>query len=309
MVERTADRPYPERVSAPTRYIERPAALRRISWGAIFAGTVIAMVTHMLLGLLGVGVGATTIDPAGEGSPSGQALSMGAAIWWVVCSLIAVFLGGLVAGRLAGMPRRQDGALHGLVTWAFSTLVLVWIVASATSGIVGGAFSILGQAVQTGAIAGAAATGGQQQGQAQGQQGQGGQVMGQIGQAVQQQASELIARVTGRSDISPEDAAAAAQALAQSGGDEGAAARTLSERTGMTEEQARQAIAEWRQRGEQAGQQAAQTARQGAERTAEAVAQASIWAFVAFVLGAIAAAIGGGVGAPRDLTAEGLERV
>lgn len=302
MVERTADRPYPE--AAAPRYVERPAALRRISWGAIFAGAVIVMVTQMLLGMLGVGIGATTIDPASQGSPSGQMLSMGAAIWWVVSSLIAVFLGALVAGRLAGMPRRQDGALHGLVTWAVATLVLVWMLTTAASGLIGGAFSVVGQAVQTGAMAGAAATGGQQQAQ-----GQGGQLMGQISQAVQQQASELIQQITGRSDISPEDAAAAAQALAQSGGDEAAAARTLAERTGMTEEQARQAIAQWRERGEQAAQQAGEAARQGAERTAEVVAQASIWSFVAFLLGAVAAAIGGAMGAPRDLTAAGVERV
>ncbi len=298
MVERTVvDRPYAERDYA---YVDRPAAVRRISWGAIFAGTVIAMVVQVLLGMLGVGIGATTVDPATQGSPTGQAFSIGAAVWWVVSSLVAVFLGGMVAGRLAGMPRRQDGALHGLVTWGFSTLVLFWLLTTTVSGLVGGAMSIVGQTIQTGAIAGAASSG-QQEGQAA----QGG---GQVTEAIRQQANELIARITGRSDISAEDAAAAAQALAQSGGDEAAAARTLSERTGMTEEQARQAITEWKQRGQQAAGQAGETARQGAERTAEIVAQASIWSFVAFVLGAIAAALGGAAGAPRDMTAAGLER-
>jgi hypothetical protein len=301
MVERTvADRPLAERDYAYREYVERPAAVRRISWGAIFAGTVIAMVVQVLLGMLGVGIGATTIDPATQGSPSGQAFSMGAAVWWVVSSLVAVFLGAMVAGRLAGMPRRQDGALHGLVTWGFSTLVLFWLLTTTVSGLVGGAMSIVGQSIQTGAIVGAASSG-----QQASQTGQGG---GQITEAIRQQANELIARITGRSDISAEDAAAAAQALASSGGDEAAAARTLAERTGMSEEQARQAIAEWKQRGQQAAGQASETARQGAERTAEVVAKASIWSFVAFVLGAIAAALGGAAGAPRDLTVAGIER-
>lgn len=301
MVERSVvDRPYAERDYA---HIDRAAAVRRISWGAIFAGTVIVMVVQVLLGMLGVGIGATTVDPASQGSPTGQALSMGAAVWWVVSSLVAVFLGAMVAGRLAGMPRRQDGALHGLVTWGFSTLVLFWLLTTAVSGLVGGAMSIVGQSIQTGAIVGAASSG-QQDGQAAQTQGAG----GQITEAIRQQANELIARITGRSDISAEDAAAAAAALAGSGGDEAAAARTLSERTGMTEEQARQAIAEWQQRGQQAAGQAGEQARQSAERTAEVVAQASIWSFVAFVLGAIAAALGGAAGAPRDMTVEGLER-
>lgn len=298
MVERTVvDRPYAER---DYTYAERAAAVRRISWGAIFAGTVIILVAQLLLGMLGMGIGATTVDPATQGSPSGQALSMGAAIWWVVSSLIAVFLGAWVAGRLAGMPRPQDGMLHGLVTWGFSTLLLVYLLTTAVSGLVGGSMSIVGQAIQTGAIAGAGA--------AAGKGGEASQAGGELTEAIKQQANQIIARVTGRSDISAEDAAAAAQALAQSGGDEAAAARTLAGRTGMTEAQAQQAITEWKQRGQQTAEQAKQQAIQAAEKTADVVAQAAIWSFIAFALGAIAAAVGGRVGAPRDMTAAGVER-
>src|SRR3546814_12380301 len=34
-----------------------PAALKRISWGAIFAGVVLAMSLQLVLGLLGLGIG------------------------------------------------------------------------------------------------------------------------------------------------------------------------------------------------------------------------------------------------------------
>ena len=42
---------------------------------------------------------------------------MGAGIWWVVSSCIALVAGGYVAAWLAGIELRFDGMLHGLVAW------------------------------------------------------------------------------------------------------------------------------------------------------------------------------------------------
>jgi len=39
-----------------------PAALKRISWGAIFAGAVVAVVLGLLLNLLGLGIGLSTFE-------------------------------------------------------------------------------------------------------------------------------------------------------------------------------------------------------------------------------------------------------
>ena len=64
------------------------AAVKRVSWGAVFAGTVIAIVTQVLLGLLGVGIGIASVDPATATSETGKAFGIGMAIWWVVSSLI-----------------------------------------------------------------------------------------------------------------------------------------------------------------------------------------------------------------------------
>ncbi len=48
---------------------------RRISWGAVFAGVIIVLIVQFLLSLLGVGIGASTIDPSqrGGGTPRAQA--------------------------------------------------------------------------------------------------------------------------------------------------------------------------------------------------------------------------------------------
>ena len=54
--------------------------------------------------------------------------------------LIALAVGSYVAGRLA----QREGALHGLLMFGVSTLITLWLAISLASGIIGGAFNILG---------------------------------------------------------------------------------------------------------------------------------------------------------------------
>ena len=127
-----------------------PNYTRRISWGAIIAGLIVALVTQIVLTMLGVAIGASTIDPLQEQRPL-EGLGTGAAIWWVVSSLISLFLGGCVAGRLAGVPRKGDGALHGIIMWGTATLITFLLAGSALGGLFGGAFSALQKSSAQGA--------------------------------------------------------------------------------------------------------------------------------------------------------------
>ena len=120
------------------------ALVRRISWGAVFAGAVVALATQLLLGMLGLGIGASTINPTTEQNPA-NGLGTGAAIWFTISTLLSLFAGGMVAGRLAGMPLRADGMLHGLVVWGTSTLLTFYLLTTAIGGIIGGTASILGK--------------------------------------------------------------------------------------------------------------------------------------------------------------------
>jgi hypothetical protein len=48
----------------------RSIMINNISWGAVIAGVVIALVTTLILNMIGIGVGAATLDPgAGDGAP------------------------------------------------------------------------------------------------------------------------------------------------------------------------------------------------------------------------------------------------
>ena len=79
---------------------DRPFA--RISWGAIFAGAIIALATQLVLTLIGTAVGLATLNPETGQNPSGTTLGIGAGVWLVISSLVSLFLGGYIAGRLGG---------------------------------------------------------------------------------------------------------------------------------------------------------------------------------------------------------------
>lgn len=121
-----------------------PYAVRRVSWGAIFAGAVVAVANQIAWAVLGTAIGSATVNPATEAAAA-EGVGIFAGIWWLVTGLISLFLGGLVAGRLAGVPRRVDGMLNGLSVWALTTIAGVWL----ASSVVGGMFNMLGSAAGT----------------------------------------------------------------------------------------------------------------------------------------------------------------
>jgi gas vesicle protein len=116
--------------------------LKRISWSAVFAGVIAALIIHILLGVLGTAIGATTIDPQQEQNPL-QHLGTGALIWTGASMLIAMGIGSYVAGRLA----QREGAMHGLLMFGVSTILTLWLAITLATGIIGGAFNILGSGV------------------------------------------------------------------------------------------------------------------------------------------------------------------
>lgn len=118
-----------------------PAA-RPVGWGAIFAGTLTAVGVWLLLHLLGVSVGLVAIDP--DNPSTLRAIGIGTGVWALIAPLLALFVGGLAAGRLAGPLTRLTGAIHGMVVWSLTTvtaMVLVGLAAGSLLGAIGAAGS------------------------------------------------------------------------------------------------------------------------------------------------------------------------
>ena len=131
----------------------------RLSWGAIFAGFVVATVTQIVLSVLGLAIGLSVFDP---GSDSLGGYGVGATIWFVATTAVSLFLGGLVLGRLAGILKTRDGVLHGIVMWGLSTLLAVWMVGNGLGVLIGTTFNTLARttsAVVSGAVSATGALG------------------------------------------------------------------------------------------------------------------------------------------------------
>src|SRR5207245_815005 len=100
--------------------------------------------------LLGMGIGAATLNPVEGDNPSATSLSIGAGIWFGLSGILAALSGGYAAGRLTGVPNKSTAGWHGLTTWALATLVIFYLLSSTLGGILGGAYrgmtSVLGGA-------------------------------------------------------------------------------------------------------------------------------------------------------------------
>jgi hypothetical protein len=117
----------------------------RLSWGAIFAGLFVAIGLHLVLALVGVAIGLSAWSPATPGGVEAGDVATGVGIWAALSALIALFAGGTTTGRLAGILRRKDGALHGVVLWALTTVATLWLMVSGVGFLLGGAFDIVGR--------------------------------------------------------------------------------------------------------------------------------------------------------------------
>ena len=133
---------------------------RRVSWGAILTGVVVALAAQVLLAMLGAGIGLASLEPTQVGdNPAASGMGIGAAVWWALSGILAAGAGGWVAARLAGVPSRQIGLLHGLAVWAVATLVVLYLLSSTATALVGGAFNVVGRTLSgVGGAAGSAAS-------------------------------------------------------------------------------------------------------------------------------------------------------
>ena len=90
---------------------------------------------------LGLAMGLSSIDSNDPGS-SLKASSIFTGIWGLIVPLIALFVGGMVASRGAGVTTKMNGALHGLVMWGLTTLAGAWLLTNIISTVVGGVASV-----------------------------------------------------------------------------------------------------------------------------------------------------------------------
>ena len=97
----------------------------RVSWGAIFAGAVLALAVYLILTLLGGAIGLTVSDNVRTGS-----LKTGAAIWAILATAIAMFVGGWVTTQCTVGENKTEAVVHGVIMWGVVLAMLLWLMAT-----------------------------------------------------------------------------------------------------------------------------------------------------------------------------------
>jgi hypothetical protein len=249
---------------------------RRISWGAIFAGAFVTLAVFLTLQVLGAGIGASALDLTGREVTSARSLGIGAAIWWFITGLISLFIGGWVAGRLGWRPAKVDRILHGVTTWAVFYVAMFLLTLTALGALVGGGVSLLSSGVSA---AGQVAT------SPQGQQAM--QSQGINLQNLQQEIAKIMGGGASQDVQGNESLTAAINDYLKgprTPQDRQQLAQTITQNTGMSQDQANRMISNL----ERTGQQAKETGEQAANVTGVSFIVLSI----SMLLGAVAAALG-----------------
>jgi len=93
----------------------------RIRWGPVWAGVVIALATLLVLSAIGIAIGFAV---TGVASPEAiGTLSLALAIWTAFSAIVALFIGGYIAGRLMPLDTRGIGAVQGLTVWGLTLVI------------------------------------------------------------------------------------------------------------------------------------------------------------------------------------------
>jgi hypothetical protein len=282
----TVSEPVPPTLRSQLDFV-RPVSTAR--WGAAFAGAFIAAALWLLLYLVGTGIGLTAVDPNHPESVRGAGI--GAGVWTIIAPIIALFFGGLVAGRLAPSPSRTVRGMHGALVWAISTLAMVWMILVVVGRLLSGAISI------TTNVAGAAA-------------GAAGGVIGSVNtstlESIGIQPDDLLGpvnerlRAQGKPEVTaPQLQAAAKDALSnavRTGNiDREQLVRSLANNTSLSEADAEDVANQidrgWQRTKRQAGQ-LGERAQTSALQAADVTGKAMLWLSLAMFLGLIASVVG-----------------
>jgi NADH dehydrogenase/NADH:ubiquinone oxidoreductase subunit G len=254
----------------------------------------------------------------------------------VLTILISLFAGGYVAGRLAGFPAKQEGMLHGLITFGLVTLLSLYFLTTALGAIIGGAGAALGSILNV-AGQGIASAAPKVADAAQQRLAEQGIDLSNL----QAQADELL-RQTGKPQLQPENLQSQAQnTLNQNAAqntaakhtdpnasgsdlinklfsqgrntlsavDRDAAINVIVARTGKSREEAGQIVDKWQATYQEAAnklelakEQAFQKSKEAADAAAKAATQAGLLGALAMLLGAAVAAVGGMAAVPGVVT-------
>ncbi|HEY6981538.1 hypothetical protein [Reyranella sp.] len=145
-------------MAATTDVTIKDASLSIVSWAAVIAGGLAAAALMLFLLALGAGIGLSVVSPWSHPGLTTTHAALGAGIYLLLATIIASAIGGYLAGRLRrrwlGIEEHEvyfRDTAHGLLAWAFATVLSAAVLGPAATAMVGSALAVnaAGQAGQS----------------------------------------------------------------------------------------------------------------------------------------------------------------
>lgn len=109
-------------------FISTNTSVRFPNWGAIWSGVFTFFAISSVFGLLGMSIFANAPRTA-------AGMNVGLGVWFVILTIIAMYVAGRVTGHLAGIANSGDGLTYGMVMFGLATLIIFGIGAFAGTGV------------------------------------------------------------------------------------------------------------------------------------------------------------------------------
>ncbi len=282
-----------------------------VSWGAVFAGATGAASLSLILLVLGVGLGMSSISPWSQHGLSATAVGVSAIVWLTVTQLLASGMGGYIAGRLRTkwVGTHTDevyfrDTAHGFIAWSVATL----ITAAALSSVIG---SITGAGVEAGAsVAGGAATAATAAGAgaaASAAKDGGSNDGASTGYFIDSLFRKDTSASTDPSTASPaQSTAEVGRIFAQSlktgtlaPDDQRYVGQLVAQRTGLSQQDAEKRVTDTFTKTQATVADTAAKAKEAADKARKATSYASLWLFVSLLIGAFTASLAATYGGRR----------
>jgi hypothetical protein len=263
-----------------------------VSWGAILAGAVGAAALSLILLMLGVGLGLSSVSPWARNGMGDTGFGMASILWIILTQLLACAMGGFLAGRLrtkwVGVESDEvyfRDTAHGFLAWAMASLLTAAALTTMIASIVGSSVQVAAS-LTAGNSANATAAA------------PAGRTTGQIAYFVD---SLFRPTTAAAADAPPAPDSAMGNAeisriflttfadgkLPQD--DLQYAGQVVARRTGLTQPEAQQRVSDTYLRLQTQLSQAQASAKDAAETARKASARVSLWLFISLLVGAFVA--------------------
>ncbi len=108
-----------------------------VYWSAVWVGTLSALAVALVIGLIGIAVGAHEMGPAAR-VVDWHKFGLWALVFSVVGAFFAFAVGGWIAARIAGIRRSEPAMLHGAVVWLLTVPFFLFFAAQGSGSYFGG---------------------------------------------------------------------------------------------------------------------------------------------------------------------------